>query len=422
MRLVPFRSLQPAMLLPGIRIRFAVAVLLTFFPCGILFPFGWPIRELITLMSWVAVVPTFFSLLPLVMIPFLGSGTYGYFAFNLLCFGTTLGIAKSVFESPRVDDSLRKDMLTVVRVSMGFTFFLATWQAFSTPEAWQRIFDDMSLGDGGRGGGLRTEPSLLAAPLMLYLALLVSRLGKGDFPNNKLPFLEMLFVSLYAVAVTRSLSVLLIVICFLPLLGIRLRNALVALPVGAVAAFLLFADRLKQAFADTGGSLLAVGTVGVASWRNVPDLLMILNYQQFLFPGKPGEIREQISSLALLWDPSLSWLQNTYSSFSAGAATTGIIATVLCFIAGIVLSRRVLLRKDNRSATWLLLYLANWFITPKFELAGWVALGFVTIAFTRQLSLDPAKARPKKHRAVRFGFGLLGSRTCDFPQRGVQTQ
>lgn len=373
-------------LFPPIRVRFALALLLTFFPCGILYPLEWPVRELVTLCSWVWVFPSAVGCLSLALVPLLPNGTYGYFAFNLLCFSATLGVAHSAIRSRSFDKQAIVDLHRLARFCILLTFGIGLLQVITSPEAWASVFKDMSLGEGGRGAGLRLEPSLLAAPLALYLSLLVWRIqilesnSRGRKRRGPL-LVEGALVVLLTLLLTRSLSVLALAMCFAPAFGLRLRNVLtpiLAVLGGLLAGFLVFADRITQALQDSSGSAAALITVGVSSWRNVPDLLMIFNYRDFLLPGDPAEIRNRINTFATLLNPTFSWVENTYSTFSAGGSTVGLLATGCLFVGGILVEIRRL--SSSIRPAWLMLYVANWFVTPKFEAAGWVALALLALA------------------------------------------
>jgi hypothetical protein len=206
------------------------------------------------------------------------------------------------------------------------------------------------------------------------------------------------------IAMTRSISVLIVAICFAPCFGLKLKRSLlpiVGLSSGTLVAISVFGDRIRQALDDSGGSVTDFISVGVNSWRNIPDLIMIVNYRDFLLPGNAAEIRGKISDLAASWSPSLAWIENTYSTFSAGASTLGLVATTCLFVAGIAVGLRSLSSGSVRS-TWFMLYVANWFITPKFEAAGWVALGLL-ILLDRPNGPEHKRTRRMKRRASLIG-------------------
>lgn len=373
-------------LFPSMEFRFAVALLLTFFPLAFLFPLNWPVREIVTLIVWFLVFPSAVGFLSFALVPFLPNEAYGYWAFNAFCFLATVQVLRSTARCQTLRQNLASKLHVGARCCMLMTFAIGVWQILSRPERWALLFEGMSLGDGGRGAGLRLEPSLLAAPLALYLGLLVWRaeaaaLSQRSNARRHGLLLEGLVVTLCAVAMTQSISVLLVGLCFAPSLGLRLTKAgaSVTLSGMALSAITVFGDRMRQALANAAGSFVALITIGLASWRSVPDLLIIFNYREFLLPGNPAEVRTRISTLASGLDPSLSWIENTYSTFSAGTSSLGLLVTACVFIAGLALGLRKLSPGPLR-LTWVLLYLANWFITPKFEAAGWVTLGLLAVA------------------------------------------
>lgn len=379
----PWRFLTA--LFPSLRVRFAAALLLTFFPFGILYPLQWPLRELVTLIAWLAVFPSVAGILCVVLVPLLPNDAYGYWAFNVICFVATLAIAKSAARRGDFQAIGPISLHRFARVCVLVTVVIGACQVLSPAGGWTAVFKEMTLGDGGRAAGLRSEPSLLAAPLAIYLALLVSRMKapgsrlQTQSPRNYL-LLEGLTVAICMIAMTRSISVLIIAVCFAPLLGLRLRRAMIAavgVLGGATAAVIVLGERIRQALQDSGSALDLI-SVGLNSWRNIPDFLMILNYRDFLLPGNPADIRTKISALAASWSPAFAWIQNTYSTFSAGTSTLGLLATTFLFVVGIAMGVRSLSSGPLR-LTWLMLYVAGWFILPKFEAAGWVALGLLIL-------------------------------------------
>lgn len=374
-------------LVPSVQVRFTLALLFTFFPFGILYPARWPIRELITLVSWQCVFPSIPGLLCLGLLPLLPNGTYGYWAFNLICFVLTLATAYSVATREAFHQNVVTGLLKFVRACVVLTFVIGICQIFSRPEAWSAVFDEMSLGDGGRGAGLLSEPSLLAAPLAIYLSLLASRMegtsSRGSAPAKKKFVLEALLVIIGMLAMTRSISVLIVAICFAPFLGLRLRRPLLAilgLAAGALVAVQVFGERISEAVEEKSSTVLDIISIGLGSWRNIPDLAIVLNFRDFLLPGPAGEVRDKINFFAAGLSPVFAWIENTYSTFSAGASTLGLIAVILLFVAGIAIGVRNLPSGAVR-LTWVMLYVANWFVTPKYDAAGWVALGLLLLMY-----------------------------------------
>ena len=110
--------------------------------------------------------------------------------------------------------------------------------------------------------------------------------------------------------------------------------------------------------------------------------------RDYLLPSNPAEVREKLNLFATMWSPTLAWLDNTYSAFSASASTIGILATAALFAAGLVVGFRRVSHASHMRITWLLLYVANWFILPKYEPCGWIGLGLLTAAAS--ISEEPA--------------------------------
>jgi hypothetical protein len=259
---------------------------------------------------------------------------------------------------------------------------LAAWQAIDG-QRWLDAFPAMqSLGDG-RGGGMRTEPSLLALPLALYFFLVIMRLVQPglEAESKRRLLAEAALLGLGTIVLTRSLTVAIVVFCFLPAFGARLRYLLVYGGASAALALTLFWERLKEAISGDDAFTYMI-TTGVGSWRNVPDIIIFLHFRQYLLPPNPATVRETINAFAADWNPHFIWLENTFSTFSAGATTIGVIATLALLIAGAVVGLRKTSHSSTLRAAWMMLYIADWFILPKYEASGWIALGLVTAAAT----------------------------------------
>jgi hypothetical protein len=269
---------------------------------------------------------------------------------------------------------------TLARICMSVSLLLAAWQGLDG-ESWLQSFPAMFAMGDGRGGGLRTEPSLLACPLAIYLSLVLYRFLQEGLTNQKRRWLatEAAVFCLATVTLTRSLTVVIIAFCFLLAFGARLRYLITWGAVGVLVAVPLFWDRIQDALLG-GGEFTYLITTGVGSWRNVPDILILTNLRQYLLPPNPVQTRETINSLAIMWSPLFAWIENTYSAFSACATTIGVVATAILFGAGIVAGFRKVSPSSHLRLAWVMLYLADWFILPKYEACGWVALGMLTAA------------------------------------------
>jgi hypothetical protein len=375
------------MLFPPIQVRFAIALLFTFFPYGLLYPLDYPGTELLTLCAWVWVFPSPLGCLSLGLLPLIPDGTYGYFAFNLFCLLATVGTAWPAMHCREFSIGTIVQLHKFARSCILLVLAICLLQVITGPDIWVSMFPRMSLGGGGRAAGLRLEPSLLAGPLSLYLALLVGRIGTAHALREPLMIRKSLvrngiWVALAFLILTRSISMLTIVACFLPALLGRRRSLLLptlALGSGIVVAVFALGDRIEQAIGDASGSIADLMTVSVGSWRNIPDLLIVSNYRAFLMPGNPAEVRAKINMFAVLMNPGLAWIQNTYSTFAAGAATAGLLVVGLLFIGGLVAGLKLLSKSTPMRLTWVMLYFCGWLLTPKYEAAGWIVLGLLPL-------------------------------------------
>ncbi|MGH9343869.1 MAG: hypothetical protein ACRD19_08930 [Terriglobia bacterium] len=365
---------------PRIPFLMLAAILVSFFPCGILYPFSYPVPEIATLCLWIWAFPSPVGYLSLLLLPLFLSGSYGYSSFNLFCVVATLAIGVRFTRQIVAGQPLEERLHRLLRACLVISLFLAAWQAIDG-KAWLRVFPAMfALGDG-RGAGLREEPSLLAPPLALYLAAVLwrrMRQGLARQKENGL-VLEAATLTVATIFLTRSLSVVIVALCFLPAFSKKIRYFFICGGVGTFVVAAVLWDRVRDAL-STGGTLAYIITTGVGSWRNVPDILILLNARAYLLPPNPVEIRNQINSLTLSWNPQFYWLDNTYSTFSASASTLGIVATALLFGSGVLLGLRRTSSSGSLRFAWVMLYLADWFILPKYEPCGWVALGLVTVA------------------------------------------
>lgn len=361
--------------------RLWFALLVTFFPVGILFPLQYPLRETVTLLAWIWALPSIPGIAGLLLVPLFSTETYGYWAFNMFCVLGTIGTGYQLAQSSNLSAAWPwRHAYRIARGCMVVTFILATWQGLDG-DTWLRAFPAMeSLGDG-RGSGFRTEPSLVAPCLALYLGLAVMQFARreSNLKSQKRLMLEAAVFTLLSIVLTRSFSVILVAACFLPAIGLKLRQLTVGALLGLVTGLSLMWTRLDQAI-SSGGDWTFMITTGVSSWRNIPDLLILMNARNFLLPPHPGDVRNTINTLAALWNPDWAWLENTYSTFSALAMTVGLVATAILFCGGIVFAARRITLKSRYGFAWILIYLANWIVLPKYEASGWVALALITLA------------------------------------------
>lgn len=365
---------------PKTRIPFLVraAILVSFFPCGILYPLHYPVREIATLLLWLIAFPSAVGYVSFLLLPLLPSTNYGYFAFNLLCTLGTFGIAIQITRWATANEDKVIRLHRFVRTCMLITFALSAWQALDGKD-WLNAFPDMYAIGNGRGGGLRTEPSLLAAPLSIYLAIVLwKRLRPAtDDAQRKRLLLEAGAYALATLLLTRSLSVAVVLLCFLPAYTRNLKYLIVSGGAGALLAATVLWVRVRDALSDSATFAYLI-TSALGSWRNVPDLVILANARDFLFPSTPANLRDKLTMLTAIWNPAYAWLDNTYSTFSASASTLGLLATCSLFVLGLGFGLSISSGNGRLRSTWIALYLTNWFILPKYEPCGWIGIGILT--------------------------------------------
>jgi len=125
---------------PSIQVRFAVALLLTFFPRAIFYPLDYPAGELITLCCWLWVFPSRLGWLSLILAPMIPNSTYGYYAFNLLCLVATLAIAISAHNSTELHFKELSSLHRFAKGCMLVTLVLAAAQAAIALKARRLVF------------------------------------------------------------------------------------------------------------------------------------------------------------------------------------------------------------------------------------------------------------------------------------------
>jgi hypothetical protein len=193
---------------------------------------------------------------------------------------------------------------------------------------------------------------------------------------------EGIWAILLTVTVTRSFSVLIIVLCFAPVLFIRKKHLFLTIAAslaGTAVGVSVLGDRISEAFETSGGSASELITASIGSWRNIPDILIMSNYRDFLFPGNPSEVRMKINTFAVLMSSALSWIQNTFSTFSAGGVTVGLLLTTGAIVAGMAAGLRSLSSSPPTRSSWLMLYVAAWFFMAKWDPSAWVVLGLLPL-------------------------------------------
>ena len=364
-----------------------VAFLVNFFPCALLYPVDYPVREVAILLFWILAFPSPLGIASLVLVPLMRSESLGYFAFNLFCILGIFAVTLQSFEWARTNSMSRLSLHRLARNCLLFSLLLAMWQG-QYPDIWLNTFPAMqSLGEG-RGSGFRTEPSLLAPLLALYLTFVLWRLSEPQITRKLRNSLvtEGMLLALLTLYFTRSFSVAIVLFFLLPAFVHKIRYLIFSGIAGAGILSVALASRVSDAF-STGGDFTYLITSAVGSWRNVPDIVILANASSYLLPGNPGDLRNKIHMLIAIWNPDYLWLDSTYSMFSACASTLGIIATAVVFAAGLLFFVYVRRQSVQFQAAWLLLYIANWFILPKYDASGWIALGLLA-AFSA--ALEPA--------------------------------
>ena len=407
-------------LFPPQPLRFRLALLLTFFPCAIFYPLTYPAGEIITLCCWLWAMPSALGWLAMLLVPIIPHEVYGYYAFNLFSVVAAVAIASSAARAYQLQPAGLAGLLRFTRGCMVVELAIAALQAVSDPSLWMAIFTDMRL-EPGRGAGLRLEPSQLSCLLALYLSLLLCHAeaappSPAHRPRQRRLRREALVFIVATILLTRSFSVLIIVLCFVPALFLRGRRVaafLAVAAVGALAGVLALGDRIRNAAATSGGSLAELITSGVGSWRNVPDLLILANPGDFLLPGNPTEVRIKIHTLAALTSPAIAWIQNTFSIFAAASVTLGLCVVVALMLFGLRVGMRATARSRPLRATWLLTFVAAWFFVAKWDPTLWLALGLLPMACRlrqqsrqRLVTLD-CKTLERKNPAASLARPLL---------------
>jgi hypothetical protein len=393
------RGIIAKIFFPPIRVRFTIALLLTFFPYGLLYPLMYPAGELVALSCWIWVFPSAIGFSVFALAPLIPTDTYGYWAFNLFTVMACLSIAVAACNSREwaIADWLK--MYEVARGCMVVTLFIALAQVITDQGAWMSFFPEMRL-EPWRGAGLKYEPSQISSLLAIFLVLLAGKLqflkadraGKG---SRKRSLREGILILLAALTVTRSITVLLVSFCFVAVLFTIKKKHLLFTTAGGLlctgAVWALLGERFNEAAKTSGGSLTEFMTSGLSSWRNAPDILILVNPMDFFLPGTPGEVRLRIHNSAVLLSPLLGWLQNTFSQFSASGVTLGLAITGAMFVGGLYLGMKKLPAASfSTKSTWLMAYLVAWWIVAKWDPTLWVAVGMLPLA--HRLAADKLSA------------------------------
>jgi hypothetical protein len=383
------RNFIMRLIFPSLRVRFTIALLMTFFPNGFFFWLDYPGGELITLCAWLWVFPSFVGLVALCLAPLIPTNAYGYYAFNLFCFLVDISVVYAAWKCKEFTPELWAYMHKLAKKCMIATLVLAGAQAMTNPDAWMAVLPRLHI-EEGRGAGLRIEPSEVSSLLALYLVLLVGRMWTvaraGDYRkhHNKLVG-EAVLTIILSVVFTRSLTVLLVASCFIPVLFLIRRKqivftaAILVITAGALSVT-LFGDRIHDATATSSGSLVEFLTTSLGSWRNTPDVLILSSPADFLLPGPPSEVRLKIHDHAVMLSPLLGWIQNTFSTFSAASISVGLVATLLTMLSLLMVGLKRLHGSHRAKMSWVLVFILAWIFLAKWDLSGWIVLGLLPLA------------------------------------------
>lgn len=421
-----FQKLRPSahpFLFISLRTRILIALLLTFFQYGVFYSLPYPISELLIVTAWIWAFPSWMGCLSLGFLPLVMNPSYGYFAFNLFCIFANLAVFRSIHRIRASRISVLVSAYKAARFCMVATVILCGLQIVSSPSIWMSIIPGIIL-PGGRGAGLRSEPSLLAGPLMVYLSFLVLRLRAAvslgeTCSSQKKMLLEASLLVISALAATLSISVLIAAMVFVPILLFRRRAMIAAVFAsfcGITVTLAAFGERIRDAIETSSGSFQEMITIGMASWRNIPDILVLSHIDSYLWPGNPADIRAKLNGFAVALNPALGWLQNTYSIFSAAVTTLGFVITSAIFLVGLWIGIKFIVGASGAKAAWLLVYVVTWFIVPKYDVCAWVALGVLLVA-SRFLESEHSSSAPR----VSYQWAsLAGDMASLVPRIGAQ--
>ena len=358
--------------------RFKIAMALTFFPCLLLYPLNYPVREMVTMATWLLPFPSIAGGICILLFPIMLNETYGYYFFNAICCIMTIILMWSVAKCRKLNEKTIDKLHYYARLCVILTIIIAAIQIITGPAlwAWASISTSTII---GRGCGFRTEPSYLAGSFAIYLALLTARIANSyehRASSSSSLVVEGVIVSLIFLAVTRSILVMVVVLCFLPVFIKNLRY-LMLLIASVFAAFALFMERIGQSIIRSD-NFAKTFTSSFSSWRSIPDVSIFANWSSFLLPTYPSEVREKITtSIISTFGIEEFWIKNTYSTFAASVVSFGLVATLAMFFVGLKGGSLCFSRPARIVGVWFMLYIAIWITTPKFEASGWIAFGVI---------------------------------------------
>lgn len=182
---------------------------------------------------------------------------------------------------------------------------------------------DYVVSPAGRAAGFRPEPSMSAGFVLLLLGL--SAAGKALSPRQYSVAVDML---LCASIVLLSWSFSAVAAFVASLIAVVLMKA----GSSARVIFVVLGLTVLTVVMPLSGAVFYAVTESVGSWRSIPDAAVLQNWQQFFLPNFSGDIRERLGDAVGSLSASFLWVDSTYSSFSAFAATFGLGAFLLLLL------------------------------------------------------------------------------------------
>jgi len=340
--------------------------------------FGWasyPYRNFIVLLTYISFVgkrlfKTYFGVIYLLAV-FFAIGVMGIA-------GDEIALMHSVIIFGGLFLILSTQLLIVVKSYSYFRFVsiviavslvLSLFQGF-TANFWEAILPRAVFFDF-RGPALQSEPSYLNTLVLLFYLLGILR---PDF-SRRHKLLVILTLPMFVVS-TQSLSLLMLApLYYLSLLSVRSSKLGILLLFGNIVicfiiAIWLFFDRINEALGSTDVDLLYFLTLGVSSWRSIPDFLILMNMETFLLPTFDHRIIGDLAQSI----PYASFVRSTFSIFSTAALTLGLPVLVWLLVWCVVVCWRHHLGIARRITVFYALFYSLFFVM-KFDPLGYVVIG-----------------------------------------------
>lgn len=165
------------------------------------------------------------------------------------------------------------------------------------------------------------EPSLVG-PWAVLMFSLIRRGNQASLLSRKsyhIFFLSLIVISLSSFGFTGFLSVFIILIFHF---GFRLKY---------IGPFFFGFIALLVSRVSDHTSVSALFTTGISSWRNVPDLAIIYNWHEYLWPQLNQDVKSKLGNI-IDSQFEMNWLNNTFNLFSAISVTTGLISLFVFFL------------------------------------------------------------------------------------------